>query len=141
MDEDSSSSSTPPLPPKSPTRRRITSGEHQPSSEERRLPGGKHTKRRSKDGITGSIKDLARLLGYQEREINDLQQMLYSITEQLKNEKQRADDADRKALDAAHRFRAADNARILAEQNVTRSNEVMKIFYAVFARLLTRVWI
>jgi hypothetical protein len=97
MDEDSSSSSTPPLPPKSPTRRRITSGEHQPSSEERRLPGGKHTKRRSKDGITGSIKDLARLLGYQEREINDLQQMLYSITEQLKNEKQRADDADRKA--------------------------------------------
>jgi hypothetical protein len=52
--------------------------------------------------------------------------MLYSVTDQLKNEKQRADDADRKALEAAHRFRNAENARIVAEQNATRANEVRK---------------
>lgn len=39
-------------------------------------------------------------------------------------ERQRADDADRKALEAAHRYRHADNARIAAELNSTRANEV-----------------
>jgi hypothetical protein len=65
------------------------------------------------------------LLGYQEREVKELQQMLYNVTEQVKNEKQRADNADRKALEAAHRFRNAENARIIAEQNATRTNEVI----------------
>src|ERR1700735_860464 len=126
MDAESSSSSTSPPPPlpKSPTRRRIAPTEHRHSSSEHRSSGDRHSKRRSKDAIAGSIKDLARLLGYQEREVKELQRMLYHVTEQLKHEKQRADDADRKALEAAHRFRSADNARVLAEQNATRADQV-----------------
>ena len=125
MDADSSSSSTPPPSlPKPPSRRRIASSENRHSSSEPLTSPDRRSKRRSKDAIAGSIKDLARLLGYQEREVKELQRMLYTVTEQLKNEKQRADSADRKALEAAHRFRSADNARIISEQNATRTNEV-----------------
>ena len=56
--------------------------------------------------------------------------MLHNAIGQLNNEEQRTDDADRKALEAAHRFRNAENARIHAEQNVTRANEVRNFAFA-----------
>jgi hypothetical protein len=131
MDADSSSSSTSPPPlPKSPTRKRIISsnnGDQQQQNQQRSSGSDRHSKRRSKDVIAGSIKDLARLLGYQEREVRELQGLLYTVTEQLKNEKRRADESDRKALEAAHKFRNAENARIIAAQDATRANEVRKL--------------
>ena len=57
------------------------------------------------------------------------QRMLYHVTEQLKN------DADRKVLKAAHRFRNTDNARILAEQNAARADDVRN-FCVIWCKLL-----
>ena len=63
--------------------------------------------------------------------------MLYNANEQLKNEKQRADDANRKALEAAHLFRNAENARILAEQNAKRADEVRPFIAMLLTQWLT----
>lgn len=126
----SSSLSIPPSPlPKSTrdrTRKRISSHSHSSSFGDRRPTGDRRSKphHRTKDLLHESARELARLLTYEEREVKELQRLLLNATEQLKAERQRADDADRKALEAAYRFRSADNARIIAEQSAARANEV-----------------
>lgn len=144
---DTSSSSSPSLPtlPLSKsshgaTRKRISSHSHSSSAGDRRAPGDRRSKHhRSKDILHESTRELARLLAYEEREVKELQRLLYNATEQLKIERQRADDADRKALEAAYRFRSADNARIIAEQNAARVNEVGLIRHSNCLSGLTHV--
>ncbi|KZP05554.1 hypothetical protein FIBSPDRAFT_765695, partial [Athelia psychrophila] len=121
---DHTSESSPPL--KKHHRKRL-SGDSPPHSHS----SHEHRKRRSKDaGLTHSTssRELARLLAFEEREIKDLQRAMYAMTEQLKNERQRADDADRKALDAAYKFRQSENSRVAAELNYARANEELRLY-------------
>lgn len=124
-----------PLPPKSPRhtshkthKLRIPSTVHRSdrhsSSETTRSSTDRHSKRRSKDGSHTTSRELIRLLEFENREVRELQRMLLTVTEQLKSERRRADECDRRALDFAHKYRNAENARVLSEQNVSRTNEV-----------------
>lgn len=132
MDASSSSSSLSPsalpLPlPKSPRHKhskRIAPTVRKYSSSDTRSSTDRHAKRRSSKDSLGTNRELVRLLAFEEREVKELQRMLLTVTEQLKQEKQRADDSDRKTLETAHRYRTAENARILSEQNASRANEV-----------------
>lgn len=132
MDTSSSSSgsleTTPiPLPPKSLRHtkshkvHRSVSSETTPSS----LTDRHSSRRRS------NSREWLRLLEFENREIKELQRMLLTVTEQLKSERRRADECDRRALDAAHKYRTAENARVLAEQNASRANEVRHAFLRV----------
>ncbi|KAF7981962.1 hypothetical protein HWV62_30765 [Athelia sp. TMB] len=94
-----------------------------------------HSKRRSKDhgkdkdlGHKSSARELARLLVFEEREIKELQRALFAMTEQLKQERQRADDADRKALEAAWKWRESENSRVAAEGNYARATEELRLY-------------
>ena len=103
---------------------RSVSSETAPSSS----PDRHSTKRRSNN------REWLRLLEFENREIKELQRMLVTVTEQLKSEKRRADECDRRALDAAHKYRTAENARILAEQNASRANEVRLVYHPFITR-------
>jgi hypothetical protein len=50
--------------------------------------------------------------------------MLYNVTEQLKGAKTCAEEADRRALEAARRFRGAEEARVAGEGEKRRVDEV-----------------
>ena len=50
--------------------------------------------------------------------------MLYNVTEQLKGAKTRAEEADRRALEAARMFRGAEEARVAGEGDKRRVDEV-----------------
>ena len=73
-------------------------------------------------------KRIASMLLYDERETNDLRRMLLSVTEQLKQESQRADDNERRAREAIQRFRAINDARALAQQDAARANEELRLY-------------
>ena len=54
--------------------------------------------------------------------------MLLTVTEQLKQESQRADDNERRAREAIQRFRAINEARVAAQQDATRANEELRMY-------------
>lgn len=54
--------------------------------------------------------------------------MLLSVTEQLKQESQRADDNERRAREAIQRFRAINDARTAAQQDAARANEELRMY-------------
>lgn len=68
------------------------------------------------------------MLLYDERESNDLRRTLLSVTEQLKQESQRADDNERRAREAIQRFRAINDARVAAQQDAARANEELRLY-------------
>jgi len=63
-----------------------------------------------------------------ERETNDLRRMLLSVTEQLKQESQRADDNERRAREAIQRYRAINDARAAAQEDAARANEELRLY-------------
>ena len=63
-----------------------------------------------------------------ERETNDLRRMLLSVTEQLKQESQRADDNERRAREAIQRYRAINEARASAQEDAARANEELRLY-------------
>jgi hypothetical protein len=71
---------------------------------------------------------IASILRYDEQQSKDLRRMLLTVTEQLKQESQRADDNERRARDAIQRFRAINEARVAAQQDVARANEELRIY-------------
>ncbi len=68
------------------------------------------------------------MLLYDERESNDLRRTLLSVTEQLKQESQRADENERRARDAVQRFRAINEARLSAQQDASRAKEELHLY-------------
>ncbi|TFY71428.1 hypothetical protein EVG20_g1580 [Dentipellis fragilis] len=82
----------------------------------------------SRDLGKPSGRDLARLLLFEEREANDLRKMLLTVTEQLKEESQRADENERRAREAILRFKAVNDARMLAQQETARVNEELRLY-------------
>jgi hypothetical protein len=68
------------------------------------------------------------MLLFEERETNELRRMLLSVTEQLKQESQRADDNERRAREAVQRFKAINEARVTAQQDAARANEELRMY-------------
>lgn len=81
---------------------------------------------RSRERATSAGRGTARSATiYEEREAK-LKQLLYTATQQLQAEKQRADEAERRAREVATRLRSANDARLTALQDVARVNEELK---------------
>lgn len=78
--------------------------------------------------ISGTAREIARLLRFEEREANDLRKMLYTVTEQLKSETQRADAAEMQAQETARRFKSVNEAKVAAEQEASRANEELQLY-------------
>ncbi|KAH9006859.1 hypothetical protein EDB86DRAFT_3069557 [Lactarius hatsudake] len=61
-------------------------------------------------------------------ETNELRRMLLSVTEQLKQESQRADENERRAREAIQRFKAINEARLSAQQDASRAKEELSLY-------------
>ena len=68
------------------------------------------------------------LLYDEQRETNDLRRMLLTVTEQLKQESQRADENERRAREAIQRFKAINEARLSAQQDAGRAKEELRLY-------------
>jgi len=79
--------------------------------------------------VPSSSRDLARLLGYEEREAKE---MLYNANEQLRVQKQRADDAEKRLQDLTTRLKVVNDARLLALQESARANEELRCIHACY---------
>ncbi|KAI9508907.1 hypothetical protein F5148DRAFT_1191375 [Russula earlei] len=113
--------------PSTPSRSASSSPEPIYTPETRRNAGShQRTHRHSSDRLSKTR--ITSMLLYDERENNDLRRMLLSVTEQLKQESQRADDNERRAREAIQRFRAINEARVAAQQDATRANEELRLY-------------
>ncbi|KAH9854940.1 hypothetical protein C2E23DRAFT_858168 [Lenzites betulinus] len=115
LDSESSSASPPPIEPSS----RRSSGSELPR------------KRRSKDGpnlLGGSMRDVARVLVSRERETMDVKRTLFTVSEQLKAERQRADAAEHKTREVLALFKSANEAKLAAEQEAARTSEALRLY-------------
>ena len=65
---------------------------------------------------------------YQERETKDLRKMLASVSEQLKAETQRADEAEIRAREAALRFKSMHDAKVQAQQDAERHKQTLELY-------------
>lgn len=74
------------------------------------------------------MRDVARVLVSRERETMDLKRTLYTITEQLKAERQRADAAEHKTREVLALFKNANEAKMAAEQEAARANEALRLY-------------
>ncbi len=86
----------------------------------------RHSYRHSSDRL--SVTKIASILRYDEQQSKDLRRMLLTVTEQLKQESQRADDNERRAREAIQRFRAINEARVTAQQDAARANEELRMY-------------
>jgi hypothetical protein len=86
----------------------------------------RHSRRHSSDRL--SMTKIASILRYDEQQSKDLRRMLLTVTEQLKQESQRADDNERRAREAIQRFRAINEARVAAQQDAARANEELRMY-------------
>ena len=86
----------------------------------------RHSHRHSSDRL--SMTKIASILRYDEQQSKDLRRMLLTVTEQLKQESQRADDNERRAREAIQRFRAINEARVAAQQDAARANEELRMY-------------
>ena len=113
--------------PSTPSRSTSSSPEPIFSHATRRDSGShRHSHRRSSDRLSKTR--IASMLLLDERETNDLRRMLLSVTEQLKQESQRADDNERRAREAIQRYRAINEAVAAAQQDAARANEELRLY-------------
>ncbi|KAH9965970.1 hypothetical protein BC827DRAFT_1355004 [Russula dissimulans] len=112
--------------PSTPSRSTPSSPEPIYSHATRRDAGSHHRSNRSSSDRLS--KRIASMLLYDERETNDLRRMLLSVTEELKQESQRADENERRAREAIQRFRAINEARVAAQQDAARANEELRLY-------------
>lgn len=96
----------------------------QPQPEESRKKRSEHG--RSSKGRERSTRDLLRLLIHTERDLNDLRSALSTVNEQLRTERQRADDAEGKVIEVLTRFKDVNLARLVAVQDATRVKEELR---------------
>ncbi|KAG1716101.1 hypothetical protein ID866_1073 [Astraeus odoratus] len=75
-----------------------------------------------------TVKELMRLLAIEQDTTRDLQHELSLVTSQLAFEQDRADDAERKTKEAVMRFKDANDARLLAQTDVARLTEELKLY-------------
>ncbi|KAI0326709.1 hypothetical protein GY45DRAFT_1348187 [Cubamyces sp. BRFM 1775] len=74
------------------------------------------------------MRDVARALILRERETNDLKRTLFTLGEQLKSERLRADTAENKTREVLALFKSANEAKLAAEQEASRANEALRLY-------------
>ncbi|KAH7925912.1 hypothetical protein BV22DRAFT_1194766 [Leucogyrophana mollusca] len=116
-----------PSPPPLPRKDTSTSA---PSEKSASSSSSRRRKTRDHTAQTPSPRELLRLLAREEDLSRDLEDKLYSVTDQLQYEQQRADDAERKVKEAVHRFKDVNDARLAAQQECTRVSEELKLYKA-----------
>ncbi|KAH7912266.1 hypothetical protein BJ138DRAFT_1125350 [Hygrophoropsis aurantiaca] len=94
------------------------------STSSRRRKAREHTK------DPPSPRELLRLLAREEEIGRDLEDRLYSVTDQLQYEQQRADEAERKLKETVLRFKDVNDARMLVQQDYGRVTEELKLYKA-----------
>lgn len=85
-------------------------------------------KERDRSSAASYSKELAKILVRQEGEVKDLQNRLYFTQERLKDETQRADDAEKRVMDAVLKFKEANDARLAAQQDSSRLSEELRLY-------------
>ncbi|KAI6043538.1 hypothetical protein EDC04DRAFT_2652287 [Pisolithus marmoratus] len=75
-----------------------------------------------------TVKELMRLLAIEQDTARDLQQELSLVTSQLAFEQDRADTAERKLRDIVTRFKDANDARLVAQADVARLTEELRLY-------------
>ncbi|KAI6106983.1 hypothetical protein EDD16DRAFT_134681 [Pisolithus croceorrhizus] len=75
-----------------------------------------------------TVKELMRLLAVEQDTTRDLQQELSLVTSQLAFEQDRADAAERKLKDMLTRFKDANNTRLVAQADVARLTEELRLY-------------
>lgn len=101
-----------PIPPRKP--------QPEESRKKRSEPG------HSSKGRERSTRDLLRLLIHTERDLNDLRSALNTVNEQLRIERQRADDAEGKVIEVLTRLKDVNLARLVAVQDAARVKEELR---------------
>lgn len=74
------------------------------------------------------MRDVARVLVARERETMDLKRTLYTLSEQLKAERLRADAAENKTREVLALFKSANESKVAAEQASARANEELRLY-------------
>lgn len=124
MDEDSS----PPSPLAGNLPQQDYFDHQRPRSENNRNSSIRTKERR--DSTYGGIssRDLAKMLVSEEAESTNLRKMLAMLSNQLRDETQRADDSDRRARDIAVRLKASMEAKFVVEQEASRLHEELRLY-------------
>lgn len=96
---------------------------------------GEHTRRthrtpkdRDKADLGSTSKELVRLLVHEEQESQELRSLLHNLTERLKDETHRADNAEHRAREVAVRFKEANDGRLAALQETARVSEELRLY-------------
>ncbi|TCD61327.1 hypothetical protein EIP91_008588 [Steccherinum ochraceum] len=89
---------------------------------------GEPKRHRSSKHLGSSSKELAKLLIFEEREAQDLRNTLHNMSERLKMETQRADEAESRAKEVVFRFKEANDARLLALAEASRYREELNLY-------------
>ncbi|KAI0082542.1 hypothetical protein K474DRAFT_1655341 [Panus rudis PR-1116 ss-1] len=116
--DDSEESPTSPIDPPLRTRK---------STEQTRRSHKSH-KDRDRSSIVSSSKELAKLIVRQESEVKELRDTMYTLADRLKDETQRADDAEKKILEVVMKFKEANDGRLAALQEVNRLREELRLY-------------
>ena len=74
------------------------------------------------------MRDIAHVLVKRERETADLKRAMYTLSEQLKAERQRADAAEAKTREVLNHFKNTNELKIAAEQDAARANEGLRLY-------------
>ena len=75
-----------------------------------------------------STKDILKLLLSEESETKESRKLLRNALSQLSAETQRAQEAERRALELAANFKLVNEARVAAEQKLNRVDEELKLY-------------
>ena len=75
---------------------------------------------KDKSHLGSTSKELVRLLVHEEQESQELRSLLSNLTERLKDETQRADNAEQRAREIALRFKEANDGRLAALQDAAQ---------------------
>ncbi|KAI0030518.1 hypothetical protein K488DRAFT_54044, partial [Vararia minispora EC-137] len=75
-----------------------------------------------------SKSELAVLLLHEERESNKLRKTLLGVVEQLRVEAERANENERRAHEAAFRYRQIDDERVKAKREAAKASEELRLY-------------
>jgi hypothetical protein len=133
MDADRFSSTSPPLVINS-SQDDASEETHDRSPNERRRPASHRHPKERRDSTYGGLpsRELAKMLVAVERESVDLRKTLVMLTNQLREETQRADDADRRARDVVTRLKAVIEEKFVLEQNANKVREELRLYRIQF---------
>lgn len=99
-----------------------------PDSPTRSRRSGESKRHRSSKHLGTSSKELAKLLVFEEKEAQELRSTLHIVSERLKMETQRADEAESRVKDVVFRFKEANDARLLAQSEASRYREELNLY-------------